>query len=113
MSANFIYWANVLEKLKYLMSFVGLGIVLFEIYTRYNLDYAYDEEEKKKTIRNLKIGAISLIFIVMWLIFVPSKRTLIEMKVAEMLTKENYNFAKEEIKGAIDYIFEKIDEVAE
>ena len=43
-------------------------------------------------------------------IFIPSKRTLIEMEVAKHATYENMEIVEEKIKDATDYILEKIQE---
>ena len=43
-------------------------------------------------------------------IFTPSKDTCKEMLVASIVTHENVDYGKEQIKDIIDYIFEKFEE---
>lgn len=44
-------------------------------------------------------------------IFIPDKTTLIQMAVAKQVTHSNIKVAKDEIKSAVDYIFEKVKEI--
>ena len=56
---------------------------------------------------------ILTIVLTMLLAVVPSKETVLSMMVVNQITPNNIEIAGNTIESAIDYIFEKIDEITE
>ena len=59
--------------------------------------------------RILKICIITAAVAGVFLVFIPSKNTLIEMQIARYATYENAEWTIETIKAAVDYIIEAIN----
>ena len=59
--------------------------------------------------RILKISIITAAVAGVFLVFIPSKSTLIEMQIARYATYENAEWTVETIKAAVDYIVEAIN----
>jgi hypothetical protein len=59
--------------------------------------------------RILKICIITAAVAGVFLVFIPSKNTLIEMQIARYATYENAELTIETIKAAVDYIIEAIN----
>ena len=70
--------------------------------------YQPDEDDKKKIKLTLMYG-VGLAVLWAVFVFIPSKETLIEMKVAEMATYDNVQLASETIKEFITDIVNIIE----
>lgn len=107
------YWLHLVDELRELCFGIFLVyiivVIIGFIYLLIEGDYLRDE-----TISKIKHVAIRISIIAMTIlmvgIFIPSKRTLIEMEVAKHATYENMEIVEEKIKDATDYILEKIQE---
>lgn len=53
------------------------------------------------------MSILSLVFIV----FVPTKKTVVSMSVAKAVTPQNIESAKDTVKSGIDYMFDKIKDL--
>ena len=108
---SWFYWISVCEGIKALVFvFVvlcGAGFIVNAIYYSVNTDYGDDDEAvfyKKWAVR-FGVAVIVAVFIG---ILIPSKETLIQMKLAELGTYDNANKAIEMIQDATDYILDHI-----
>ncbi len=112
-----IYLIGVVEQLDMALDMVlCLAVILLIILfvgVCVLIEDTYGEERKKyeKAFKDL------FKFVFIWFVFgiisvlIPSKTTLISMLVAKTVTVEKVVQGKEVVKGSIDYIFEKIQEV--
>ena len=102
------YWLNILDNISTvaivmtILSGIGLTILVGISF----VDDMFVETKKP-------IVVLSIIFSVFLLIsiFVPDKNTLLEMKAAELATKENIDFTVESIKSIVDYIINAAKEM--
>lgn len=108
------YWMGMADSL---ITFCGamavvLGLILAITITCW-IAFKLNEEERGKVLfRNTSIFCIVLFFLFSGAaIFVPDRTTLIQMAVAKQVTHSNIKVAKDEIKSAVDYIFEKVKEI--
>ena len=108
-----IYWANMCEAFKIMSTvvaalsacvLVALLIATFAdelVYGDVDTDYA----KIKKLIRFvIPVTLLSTAAA----IFIPDATTLIEMKVAELVTRNNIEFSGDAIKSVVDYIVDAI-----
>ena len=108
-----IYWANMCEAFKIMSTvvaalsacvLVALLIATFAdelVYGDVDADYA----KIKKLIRFvIPVTLLSTAAA----IFIPDATTLIEMKVAELVTRNNIEFSGDAIKSVVDYIVDAI-----
>lgn len=101
------YWLEVVDLIKFTAGLL-FGLVLFALASVLML-YIVSESERdiKKSLMVLKPTIVVFVVLGLIVLFVPSKNTMIQMKVAENVTHENVDIATEIIKDTIDYIFEK------
>ena len=69
-------------------------------------DDDFDKVMKKSGKIVLPLAVIGLVFAV----FVPSKDTVKEMMIASVVTEERVDATVEDVKGVVDYIFEKVND---
>lgn len=71
-----------------------------------------DDVEEKLIIRFLKVAGIFFILSLVATVFIPSKEEMYMMALSKDYDAEDvYKMTKEEIKGSIDYVFDKIEEL--
>ena len=92
--------------------------LIFHIVTYINeYDMSFTDEEITPLSTRIKsfIKVPMTLFIIALIIgaVIPTKETLVSMKIAEYATYENVDIATEKIKDITDYIFEKIDELGD
>lgn len=73
----------------------------------YEDDVAFD----KKVRLYLKRGGIALIIILLLSMVIPTKETMYTMVAMRYVTVENINGGVETVKSAVDYVFERINEL--
>jgi hypothetical protein len=72
---------------------------------------AFDKDDYAK-IRKWAIPITSVgIILILAGVFIPSKETLITMKVAELATKENITLTAQQLKEIVDYIINALKEL--
>ena len=107
------YWLQVVDGIQGVFFVVAIlsaialitcGIVAFVLYT----DDCY-EDESKKIAKCLKPTVLILVVSMLLVVFIPSKKTLIEMEVAKYATYSNVESVKEQIKDAADYILDRLE----
>ena len=102
------YFISIAENLSFLMGVLALisfGFIF--IYCFFGLiDKDLSPMESLEGKRSLII-----IFIISTIlaIFIPSKETCEEMLIASCVTHENVDYAENEVKELVDYIFEKVE----
>lgn len=105
------YLIDVMAKIK-VASLVGIFIIGMFLILRIDSLPSYPEEwEYKAYKREGRFYKSVLVALILVVVTIPNKETMISMKIAEFSTYENVEITVESIKGATDYIFEKIKEV--
>lgn len=102
----FFYLISVLDKLQivaalFLIASVILGAICL-------LDWA-DGEFGKEDMKFIKRMFITLFISLSIVLIVPSKETMCEMMVANYVTENNIETAKDDVKELVDYIVEKFE----
>lgn len=117
---NWFYWLGVVESMRgfmlavFIVSIVGIGAALIIIPVDVKLIQDYPDvcDFEKKTVqfftKALKFAIGVCIVTVLFLVFVPSKETLIEMMIAKQATYENATWTVDAVKSAVDYIIQAI-----
>lgn len=116
-----IYLINIINNTSEI-AFIGMiltimalttGIIIYLIWR--NVEYSqYNEDDvnfNKKAVLSLKRIGIALIIFVLLSLVIPTKETMYTMLVMKYITVENINGGVETVKAAVDYVFEKIDEL--
>lgn len=117
------YYLQLVEKASFIcaiFTFVfGVIIIaglIFHVATyldEYGMSFT-DEEITPLPTRIKSFIKVPMILFILALIIetvIPTKETLVSMKIAEYATYENVDIATEKIKDVTDYIFEKIEEL--
>lgn len=107
------YWMQLASGMKVVAGvFLGLSCVLFLglfIVLLTNMDFCdYEDDDVKRYMKWTKRCAMLCIVLAVITAAIPSKDTLIEMRIAKYATVENANWTLETIKSAVDYIVESI-----
>lgn len=117
---SWFYWLGVVESMRgfmlavFIVSIVGIGAALIIIPVDVKLirDYPDMCDFEKKTVqfftKALKFAIGVCIVTVLFLVFVPSKETLIEMMIAKQATYENATWTVDALKSAVDYVVQAI-----
>lgn len=117
---SWFYWLGVVESMRgfmlavFIVSIVGIGAALIIIPVDVKLIQDYPDvcDFEKKTVqfftKALKFAIGVCIVTVLFLVFVPSKETLIEMMIAKQATYENAAWTVDAVKSAVDYIIQAI-----
>lgn len=105
---SWVYWMNVADAIKCVALIVGgvFGIISV-IGIPIMLDCNDWEDVRKWAIPFIVSAAVLLLAGV----FIPSKKTMITMKVAELATKENITMTAQQLKEIVDYIINAIKEL--
>lgn len=105
------YWIHVAECLKTASCVLAVMALIFTA----SSGVVYWLCEKDSDVEAVKkMFVVSLVCAVVFGIpamFIPSKNTLIEMKIAGITTKENIGWTVEQIKSVVDYIVEAMQKV--
>ena len=109
---RWFYWVNVVNNIKSLIGLINaLLIVVLIVLLLFGLfswadDWADEYFEDKRTA--IKWLVILIVIFTTVTILLPTKETLIQMKVAEFATYDNVNIGFEKLIELIDYIVEKL-----
>lgn len=107
----FFYLVNLLDRALVVAIIVLIISVICVVFTFFVLsDECFDEEEAKTLKKWNKVSIIALLISTIMLVAVPSKETVYEMVVANYITENNIEAAKDNAKDLIDYIIDKCDE---
>lgn len=111
---SWFYWIEVADCIKgcALVAAIILliAVIILAIVAKISDDFGETKEAKvqRKVLLYCLIGlAVSAAVV----IFVPSKRTLIEMMIAQKATYDNVSWTIEQVKEAVDYIVTAIKDI--
>ena len=117
---SWFYWLGVVHSVRgfmlvaFIVSIIIIGVALIIIPVNVKLirDYPSISDDERKAVRfftkALKVGIGVCIVAGLFLVFVPSKETLIEMMIAKQATYENATWTVDALKSAVDYIVQAI-----
>lgn len=111
---SWFYWFEVSDCIKgcAIVAAVILLSAAFVLAIVAKMDDELDEYKRANVKRKVLIYClVALAVCVAVIIFVPSKRTLIEMMIAKKATYDNVSWTIEQVKEAVDYIISAIKEI--
>ena len=117
---SWFYWLGVVNSMRcfmlaaFIVAIIVIGVALIVIPVNVKLiqDYPSVSDDERKTVRfftkALKVAIGVCVASVLFLVFVPSKETLIEMMIAKQATYENATWTVDALKSAVDYVVQAI-----
>lgn len=117
---SWFYWLNVVNSMRGFMLaafivaiiIVGAALILIPWYTDMIRAFPTMCADERKAVRfftkALKVGIGVCVIAGLFLVFVPSKETLIEMMIAKQATYENTTWTVDALKSAVDYVVQAI-----
>ena len=117
---SWFYWLGVVNSMRGFMLaafivaliIVGVALIVIPVNVKLIQDYPSISDDERKVVRfftkALKVLIGVCIVAVLFLVFVPSKETLIEMMIAKQATYENATWTVDALKSAVDYIVQAI-----
>lgn len=117
---SWFYWLGVVHSMRgfmltaFIVSIIVIGVSLIIIPVNVKLirDYPSISDDERKVVRfftkALKVAIGVCIASGLFLVFVPSKETLIEMMIAKQATYENATWTVDALKSAVDYVVQAI-----
>ena len=111
---SIFYWMNVLDAIRGITTFIAImsgGLLVIAIIL-YFMSIHEEEHEYAKICRKLMfISGIIMVISSIIIIFIPDKRTSIEMLIARTATYENAQLTVQGIKEVVDYIVQTIKSI--
>lgn len=117
---SWFYWLGVVHSMRgfmltaFIVAIIIIGVALIVIPVNVKLiqDYPSICDDERKAVRfftkALKVAIGVCIVAGLFLVFVPSKETLIEMMIAKQATYENATWTVDALKSAVDYVVQAI-----
>ena len=117
---SWFYWLGVVHSMRGFMLtafivaiiIVGVALIVIPVNVKLIQDYPSISDDERKVVRfftrALKIAIGVCVAAGLFLIFVPSKETLIEMMIAKQATYENATWTVDALKSAVDYVVQAI-----
>lgn len=117
---SWFYWLGVVNSMRgfMLVAFivaiiiVGVSLIVIPVNVKLIQDYPSISDDERKVVRfftrALKVAIGVCVTSGLFLIFVPSKETLIEMMIAKQATYENATWTVDALKNAVDYVVQAI-----
>lgn len=117
---SWFYWLGVVNSMRgfMLVAFIvaiiiiGVSLIIIPVNVKSIQDDPSICDDEKKAVRfftkALKIAIGVSVAAGLFLVFVPSKETLIEMMVAKQATYENATWTADALKSAVDYVVQAI-----
>lgn len=117
---SWFYWLGVVNSMRGFMLaafivaiiIVGAALILIPWYTDMIREFPTMCADERKAVRfftkALKVGIGVCVIAGLFLVFVPSKETLIEMMIAKQATYENTTWTVDALKSAVDYVVQAI-----
>lgn len=117
---SWFYWLGVVNSMRgfMLVAFIvaviiiGVALIIIPVNVKLIQDYPRICDDERKAVRfftkALKVAIGVCVASGLFLVFVPSKETLIEMMVAKQATYENATWTVDALKSAVDYVVQAI-----
>ena len=117
---SWFYWLGVVNSMRgfmlaaFIVAIIIIGVALIVIpwntYIIHEFPRVSDDERKTLQFftKALKLAIGVCVVSVLFLVFVPSKDTLIEMMIAKQATYENATWTVDALKSAVDYVVQAI-----
>ena len=117
---SWFYWLGVVNSMRgfMLVAFivaiiiVGVALIVIPVNVKLIQDYPSISDDERKVVRfftkALKVAIGVCVASGLFLVFVPSKETLIEMMIAKQATYENATWTVDALKNAVDYVVQAI-----
>lgn len=117
---SWFYWLGVVNSMRGFMLaafivaiiIIGVALIIIPVNVKLIRDYPSISDDERKVVRfftkALKVSIGVCIVAVLFLVFVPSKETLIEMMIAKQATYENATWTVDALKNAVDYVVQAI-----
>ena len=117
---SWFYWLGVVNSMRSFMiaAFViaiiviGVALIIIPVEVKMIQDFPTMCADERKAVifftKVLKIAIGVCIVAGLFLVFVPSKETLIEMMIAKQATYENATWTVDALKSAVDYVVQAI-----
>lgn len=117
---SWFYWLGVVNSMRGFMIaafivaiiIVGVALIVIPWNTYIIREFPSVSDDERKTLqfftKALKLAIGVCIAAALFLIFVPSKDTLIEMMIAKQATYENATWTVDALKSAVDYVVQAI-----
>lgn len=113
--SKIIYLISFLNKINKvsLIFMVVSGVTLFVgVYFYFDAIAILDDSEEKTFKRYLKVTGIILAISMLGTVLIPSKEEMYMMALTKDYEAEDaYKMTKDEVKGSIDYVFDRIKEL--
>lgn len=110
-----IYLISILSKIENLSFIIALcmvAVLILGIGFCFDSSYLLSETESKSIIRLLTASGIVLVVLIIISVLIPSKEEMYMIAFTKDYEIEDvYSMTKDEIKGNIDYVFKKIEEL--
>lgn len=117
---SWFYWLGVVNSMRGFMIavfviaiiIIGVALIVIPVNVKMIQDYPSICDDERKAVRfftkALKVAIGVCVASGLFLVFVPSKETLIEMMVAKQATYENATWTVDALKSAVDYVVQAI-----
>lgn len=113
--SRIIYLISILDK----VSDVSTGFLLLSLAALFFGGWVYldtigtlEDVEEKLVRRFLMVAGICFVIFLAAIVFIPSKEEMYMMALTKDYEVEDvYRMTKEEIKGSIDYVFDRVKEL--
>lgn len=117
---SWFYWLGVVNSMRGFMLaafivaiiIVGVALIVIPWNTYIIREFPRVSDDERKTLqfftKALKVAIGVCILAALFLVFVPSKDTLIEMMIAKQTTYENATWTVDALKSAVDYVVQAI-----
>ena len=117
---SWFYWLGVVNSMRgfmlaaFIVAIIVIGVALIIITWNMSMirEFPSLSDDERKNVRfftkALKVAIGVCVASGLFLVFVPSKETLIEMMVAKQATYENATWTVDALKNAVDYVVQAI-----
>ena len=117
---SWFYWLGVVNSMRgfmlaaFIVAIIVIGVALIIIPWNVSMirEFPSLSDDERKVVRfftrALKVAIGVCVASGLFLVFVPSKETLIEMMIAKQATYENATWTVDALKNAVDYVVQAI-----
>lgn len=117
---SWFYWLGVVHSMRGFMLtafivsiiIIGVALIIIPVNVKMIQDYPSISDDERKAVRfftkAMKVAIGVCIASGLFLVFVPSKETIIEMMIAKQATYENATWTVDALKSAVDYVVQAI-----